>query len=126
MVLYTLIVRLSDGMPLVSGLVCFCAALSQHRQFSCIQMASTDTTPDIYKNQAKAITKKLHPKSPSRMSVESGDVTFNYVIEDGVVFLTVAEASYPRRLAFGFLADVYKSFVEELKHEFGDGCVMEW
>ncbi len=104
MVLYTLIVRLSDGMPL---------------------MASTDATPEIYKNQAKAITKKLHLKSPSRMSVESGPVSFNYIIEEGIVFLTMSDASYPRKLAFAFLADVYKHFVEELQHEFGDKLVSE-
>lgn len=104
MVLYTLIVRLSDGMPL---------------------MASTDATPEIYKNQAKAITKKLHLKSPSRMSVESGPVSFNYIIEEGIVFLTMSDASYPRKLAFAFLADVYKHFVEELQHEFGDNWRMQ-
>lgn len=83
-------------------------------------MASTDATPDMLKNQGRAITKKLHLKSPSRMSIESGPVTFHYIIEDGVVFLSMADASYPRKLVFSFLAEVYRQFVDELKHEFGD------
>lgn len=84
-------------------------------------MASTDATLDMYKAQAKAIVKKLHSRSPSRMSVEAGQVTYNYAIEDGVVFLVMADASYPKRLSFAFLADVHRHLVDELSREHGDG-----
>ena len=147
------------------------------------QMASTDATLDMYKSQAKAIVKKvwnslifffflywinppcwsaiqqqLHSRSPSRMSVEAGQVcrrhldnhpksvvflcvlvlyffsfvssmrlqvSFNYVIEDGIIFLMMADAGYPKKLCFSFLADVHRHLVDELSREYGDkwGCL---
>lgn len=47
-------------------------------------------------------------------------VSFNYIIEDGVVFLVITETGYPKRLGFAFLADVHKHFVDELSRDFGD------
>lgn len=55
------------------------------------------------------------------MSVDAGQVTYNYAIEDGVVFLVMADASYPKRLSFAFLADVHRHLVDELSREHGDG-----
>jgi vesicle transport protein SEC22 len=42
------------------------------------------------------------------------------MIEDGICYLTLTDKSYPKRLAFLFLEDVAKEFVEELKREHGD------
>lgn len=35
------------------------------------------------------------------------------------MFLALSEKAYPRKLAFAYLTDVHKSFVEELQHDFG-------
>lgn len=63
---------------------------------------------------AQSLFKKfsqLPPGQPNRMSVESGKYIFHYLIEAGVVFLTLTEKGYPKKLAFQYL--------EELAGEFG-------
>lgn len=92
----TLIARVSDSLPLAEGL-------------------DSDKDPDIdqYKTQAKTLFKKLaqSTSNPPRMSIEAGRFTFNYLIDNGVCFLTLVEKGYPKKLAFQYL--------EELAGEFG-------
>ena len=45
------------------------------------------------------------------------------MIEDGICYLTLTDKSYPKRLAFLFLEDVAKEFVEELTREHGDKLI---
>ena len=47
-------------------------------------------------------------------------VTFNYAIEDGIIYLVMADSSYPKKLCFSFLADVHKHLVDELTREHGE------
>jgi len=75
---------------------------------------------ETYKQQAREVVRKLADgRAPARMSIESGVYLFNYIIEDGVCFLTLCDRAYPKKLAFAFLVDVHKAFVEELQHEHG-------
>jgi hypothetical protein len=53
------------------------------------------------------------PSSPPR----------SYIMEDGIVYLVLAEKTYPKKLAFSYLADVHSHFVEELRKEAGEACV---
>ena len=48
--------------------------------------------------------------APSRMSMETGPLTFHYIIENNVCYLTLTERAYPKKLAFQYL--------EELNNEF--------
>lgn len=75
---------------------------------------------EIYKNQAKQIIKKLNPRSTTKMSIESSPYVFHYMIEDGICYLTLTDKTYPKRLAFLFLEDISREFVEDLKAEHGD------
>lgn len=75
------------------------------------------------KNQAKAILKKLH-NLPPRLSMDGvGDFIFHYIIVDGVCYLALFDKGYPKNLAFAFLEDIHKLFLEDLKREFGSGGV---
>ena len=60
----------------------------------------------------QTLFKKMSQSSaqPSRLSMESGPLTFHYMIENNVCFLTLAERAYPKKLAFQYL--------EELNNEF--------
>lgn len=96
MVRLTLIARQRDGLPLAEGL-------------------DNDKDPDLTANkqQAKQMFKKLSAQrssAPERLSAEAGTHTFHILNSDGVCFLTLAERSYPKKLAFQYL--------EELSNEF--------
>ena len=44
----------------------------------------------------------------------------SYVIEDGICYLTLAEKTYPKKLAFAFLEDIKDGFIAELQSDHGD------
>lgn len=54
------------------------------------------------------------------MSISSGDKVFYYMTRDGLCFLTLAEARYPKRLAFLYLDEVGDVVLQELINEFGN------
>ena len=49
-------------------------------------------------------------RPPQRMSIESGAFTFHYLIEGDVVYLTLAERAYPKKLAFQYLEELQSEF----------------
>jgi len=75
---------------------------------------------DLFKNQAKQILKKLNPRSASKMSIETNPYVFHYLIDNSICYLTLTDKSYPKRLAFLFLEEIAREFVNELKDEHGD------
>lgn len=75
------------------------------------------------KAQAKQLLKKLN-SMPPRLSVECvGNFNFHYITKDGVCYLALFDAGYPKNLAFSFLEEIHKLFQEDLKREFGSGSV---
>ena len=44
------------------------------------------------------------------MSMETGPLTFHYIIENNVCYLTLAEKAYPKKLAFQYLEELQKEF----------------
>jgi len=44
----------------------------------------------------------------------------SYIIEDGICYLTLAEKTYPKKLAFAFLDDIKDGFIAELQADHGD------
>jgi vesicle transport protein SEC22 len=65
---------------------------------------------DLFRDQAKRLIKTLNRKSQQRMTVESGPFYFAYYIENDVVYLTLCEKSFSRKLAFKFLEELQKEF----------------
>lgn len=42
------------------------------------------------------------------------------MISDGICYLVLTDKSYPKRLAFLFLEDIAKDFVQELQDEYAE------
>jgi len=89
----------------------------------------TEQSLQEHKQQAKLIFRRISTNSEPRCSIESGSHTLqcvsgtqaiqeswtyltflSYLIADNVVFLTIAEKSYPRKLAFSYLDELSKEF----------------
>ena len=71
-----------------------------------------------HKQEAKKVLARL-ANAPNRCSIDAEGVTFHYVIDGGICFLTMTQKAFPKRLAFGFLEEVNRAFVEELKRLLG-------
>ncbi|TFY71952.1 hypothetical protein EVG20_g1037 [Dentipellis fragilis] len=114
MVRSTTIVRASDALPLAAS----------------VDDEQTEQQLQEHKQQAKLIFRRITPNSEPRLSIESGAYTLqcvrpppyaltgwltgrvghSYLIADNVVYLTIAEKSYPRKLAFSYLDELSKEF----------------
>jgi len=81
----------------------------------------------IFKQQAKKVLQKLHNQTVTKCSVDGGTpsapVVFHYLVDGGICYLALASRSFPKRLAFVYLEDVHRAFVEELKRHYGTGSV---
>ena len=103
MALFIMITRLADALPLLQ---------------------STEPIPlpnaEDLKGQASAIVKRLDSRSAARLTLDAGRQLFNYIIEDGIVFLVVTESAYPKRLTFSFLASLHKEFTGYLRAQDGE------
>lgn len=102
--LLTQVARISDGLPLV---------------------ASQTPAPGIpvtnqHQQEAKDILRKITTGTPAKMSITSGDRIFYYMTRDSLCFLTMAEARYPKRLAFLYLDEVSDMVLSELVKEFAN------
>ncbi|KJA24579.1 hypothetical protein HYPSUDRAFT_38638 [Hypholoma sublateritium FD-334 SS-4] len=94
MVRSTIIVRASDALPLAAS----------------VDDEQTEQTLQEHKQQSKLIFRRITPNAEPRCSIESGPYTLHYLIAENVVFLTIADKSYPRKLAFSYLEELAKEF----------------
>jgi len=92
--LMTTIARLSDHMIL-------CASMDYGSGF------------DKYKQLAKDTINNLDYNSPQRCIIEAGDYIFYYQISDNVIYITLAEKSYPKKLAFEYLLEISQEFNDD-------------
>jgi vesicle transport protein SEC22 len=99
-----MITRLADALPLLQS----------------TEPIPLSNAEDI-KGQATAIVKRLDSRSATRLTLDAGRQMHNYIIEDGIVFLVVTEAAYPKRLTFSFLASLHKEFTGYLRAQDGEG-----
>jgi vesicle transport protein SEC22 len=60
------------------------------------------------------------------MSISSGDKVFYYMTRESLCFLTLAEARYPRRLAFLYLDEIGDLILGELVREFGNNVSLDF
>ncbi|GAA5963413.1 hypothetical protein JCM8115_001218 [Rhodotorula mucilaginosa] len=95
MVRSTIIARATDGLPL--------AASNDDDEQEVAKLPE-------YKQQAKLIFRRLTPQSEPRCSIESGQCTLHYLISDSIVYLVIADKSYPRKLAFSYLSELCTEF----------------
>ncbi|KAK9386485.1 Longin-like domain-containing protein [Lipomyces mesembrius] len=100
MIRSTTIVRLNDKLPLA---------------------ASTDDSQDQsdlakYTAEEKEIIRKLNETSEPRASIESGPYNHHYLIANGLIYITICEKSYPRKLAFTYLDELDREFINSYGH----------
>ncbi|XP_015068238.1 25.3 kDa vesicle transport protein [Solanum pennellii] len=97
MVKVTIIGRVSDGMPLAQG-------PRLHEE--------NNDVLTTYKKQAEFILKEISLQAlPSnKMTILLDHHCFNYMVENGICYLTLCESSYPRKLAFHYLQDLQQEF----------------
>lgn len=62
------------------------------------------------KSKVKQVVRRLNRNSEPQASIESGSYTLHYLIGDDLIFLTICDRSYPRKLAFTYLADLKSEF----------------
>ncbi|KAG2151920.1 Longin-like domain-containing protein [Suillus cothurnatus] len=94
MVRSTIIVRATDALPMAAS----------------VDDEQTEHALQEHKQQSKLIFRRITPNSEPRCSIESGQYTLHYLLADNVVYLTIADKSYPRKLAFSYLEELSKEF----------------
>ncbi|XP_006011303.1 vesicle-trafficking protein SEC22b-B-like [Latimeria chalumnae] len=97
MVLLTMIARVPDGLLLA-------ASMQENEKLG--------RSLQDHQSQAKQLFRKLNENSPSRCTLEAGPMTFHYVIVQGVCYLVLCEASYPKKMAYSFLEELQAEFSE--------------
>lgn len=98
MILLTMLARVADGLPLA-------ASIQEDEQF--------ERDLQQYQSQAKQLFRKLNAQSPDRCTLETGDLHFNYLIQEGVCYLCLCEASFPKKMAFAYLDDLHSEFFDQ-------------
>ncbi|XP_035026211.1 vesicle-trafficking protein SEC22b-A [Hippoglossus stenolepis] len=98
MIVLTIIARVADGLPLS-------ASVQEDEQ--------SGRDLQHYQGQAKQLCRKLNAQSPDRCTLEAGDMNFHYLIAQGVCFLTLCEASFPKKIAFAYLEDLNNEFHDQ-------------
>lgn len=102
--LLTYVARVSDGLPLVAS------------------FAPTQENLDSHKQQSKDILRNLNNngRSVAKMSIETTqNKIFHYLILQNMVYLTLTEQAYPKRLVFLYLDEIADAFVEYLSTNHG-------
>jgi vesicle transport protein SEC22 len=90
-----MITRLRDSMPLA-------ASMQNDEEYEKSLME--------YQQQAKMLFRRLNAQSPERCSIESGNYVFHYFIENEIIYLTLCEKTFSKRLAFSYLEDLAQEF----------------
>lgn len=98
MISLTIIARVADGLPLA-------ASIQEDEQ--------SGRDLQQYQSQAKQLCRKLSAQSPDRCTLEAGDMNFHLIIAQGVCYLALCEASFPKKLAFAYLEDLHSEFYDQ-------------
>ncbi|KAM5345016.1 hypothetical protein ACJ41O_010878 [Fusarium nematophilum] len=62
------------------------------------------------KQNVRQVLRKLTRNSESQASIETPGHTIHYLIDQDIIFLAICAPSYPRKLAFTYLADLSREF----------------
>ena len=89
--LVTFLARVTDGMLLVET------------------MDNSESLRD-HKRKAKDIVRQLTSRSPAKCTISAGPWLYHYVIEEGVVYMTLADKGYPKKLAYQYLEELQREF----------------
>ncbi|XP_061654726.1 vesicle-trafficking protein SEC22b-A [Phyllopteryx taeniolatus] len=98
MILLTMIARVADGLPLA-------ASMQENDQ--------SGRDLQQYQSQAKQLCRKLNAQSPDRCTLEAKDMSFHYLIAEGVCYLSLCEPSFPKKIVFAYLEDLHSEFADQ-------------
>ncbi|KAG7008103.1 hypothetical protein G7Y79_00007g022280 [Physcia stellaris] len=62
------------------------------------------------KSNAKMVIRRLNKNSEPQATIEAGNFTLHYLLTSSLIFLTICDRSYPRKLAFTYLQDLATEF----------------
>ncbi|RKP30679.1 snare-like protein [Metschnikowia bicuspidata] len=70
------------------------------------------TNPELndLKKKCKIIISRMTPNSAPQATIESGKYNVHYLNQNNIIYLIIADRSYPRKLAFLYLAEVADEF----------------
>ncbi|KAL8274898.1 hypothetical protein Esti_001187 [Eimeria stiedai] len=108
----TFVARTSDGLLLAESWSPHCSSSG-----SSLEQQQQQQQQHV-KQQVKQVLQRLQG-GPTQGAIDAGPRKFYYCLANGLSYLVVCGASYPRKLAFCFLNDVKALFEEELKAAFG-------
>ena len=63
------------------------------------------------KSQVRQVLRKLTRSSEPQASIDANAYTLHYMVDSDVAFLCICDRSYPRKLAFTYLADLAREFL---------------
>lgn len=71
-----------------------------------------DTDPNLQeqKKKCKLLIAKMNPNSQDQATIESGNYNIHYILSSSIIYLTICDKSYPRKLAFSYLHDISSEF----------------
>lgn len=62
------------------------------------------------KKKCKILISRITPNSEPQATIESGQYNIHYSIVNSIIYLTICDKSYPRKLAFSYLKEVSSEF----------------
>lgn len=62
------------------------------------------------KKKCKILISRITPNSEPQATIESGAYNIHYSIVNSIIYLTICDKSYPRKLAFSYLKEVSSEF----------------
>lgn len=93
-----MLARVADGLPLA-------ASIQEDEQ--------SERDLQQYQSQAKQLFRRLNAQSPDRCTLEAKDLNFHYLIAQGICYLCLCEASFPKKLVFAYLEDLHNEFFDQ-------------
>ncbi|GMJ06529.1 hypothetical protein like AT5G52270 [Hibiscus trionum] len=110
MVKLTIVGRVKDGLPLAQ----------ETRHLNNQTTTSRHNLSSNYNQQAEFLLHEISRGALplSTMSVRVDHHSFNYLVVNGICFITLCDSCYPRKLAFHYLHDLQMEF-----HKFDNGLI---
>lgn len=71
---------------------------------------SADPDLNEQKKKCKIIISRVTPNSEPQATIESGRYNIHYLILNSIIYLTICDKSYPRKLAFSYLSEISNEF----------------
>ncbi|CUM45157.1 unnamed protein product [Debaryomyces fabryi] len=62
------------------------------------------------KKKCKILISRITPNSEPQATIESGQYNIHYLIDNSIIYLSICEKSYPRKLAFSYLSEISHEF----------------